>query len=149
MTPSIKVEKSTTTPNFLDSPVGQVLKSRQIPQAMGVVDGSYKTVFAGTPFPANDNTAIGLVYADTDVTDGDAIGTVMVAGRVLKDRVEISDAAVAAMSARGMQFIDEDGNVIVTSAGSAGGGVLEGETIVDVVGDGDGSTPGSTPGSGV
>lgn len=117
MNPSIKVETSKSTPNFLESEQGLVLKTRQIPQAMGVEDGNYKTVSAGTPFPANDETAVGLVFTDTDVTDGDAIGSVLVEGRVLKDRVEVSDEAVEAMFARGIKFVNEDGDVIVPAGG--------------------------------
>lgn len=83
----MKTEIGTATPNFLDSAVGLVTRTAQIPQSMGVADGNRKIVVAGTVFPANDATATGIVFQDVDVTDGDAIGSVMVAGRVIDERV--------------------------------------------------------------
>lgn len=105
----LKVETGAAVPNFLDSEIGLVLKTRQIPQSMGVEKGANKTVVAGTVFPANDATAVGIVLQDVDVTDGDAIGSVLMAGRVLKDRLDASDEAVSAMCGFGLVFIDENG----------------------------------------
>ena len=81
----LKTEIGTAIPNFLDSEVGLVTKTAQIPQSMGQTDGDRKTVFAGT------------VFQDVDVTDGDAIGSVMVAGRVISDRVNAASAAQTAL----------------------------------------------------
>lgn len=108
----ITVEKSASTPNFLDSAVGLVRKTRQLPQTMGAMDGKYKTVFAGAIFPKDDATATGIVFADADVTDGDAVGSVLVAGRVLKDRLTISDAAFTALDGLGIVFVNENGDVV-------------------------------------
>lgn len=72
----LKTEIGTAIPNFLDSEVGLVTKTAQIPQSMGQTDGDRKTVFAGTVFPANTSAATGIVFQDVDVTDGDAIGSV-------------------------------------------------------------------------
>lgn len=90
--------KGTFRPNFLESEIGLVTKTYEIPDSMGVADGNRKIVPAGTPFPSNDANAIGIVFTDTDVTDGPAAGSVMVAGRVLKDRVTVADAAITAMN---------------------------------------------------
>ena len=46
----LKTEIGTAIPNFLDSEVGLVTKTAQIPQSMGQTDGDRKTVFAGTVF---------------------------------------------------------------------------------------------------
>ena len=89
----LKTEIGTAIPNFLDSEVGLVTKTAQIPQSMGQTDGDRKTVFAGTVFPANTSAATGIVFQDVDVTDGDAIGSIMVAGRVISDRVNAASAA--------------------------------------------------------
>lgn len=89
----MKTEIGTATPNFLDSAVGLVTKTAQIPQSMGAADGDRKIVVAGTVFPANDATATGIVFQDVDVTDGDAIGSVMVAGRVIDERVTADSTA--------------------------------------------------------
>ena len=94
----LKTEIGTAIPNFLDSEVGLVTKTAQIPQSMGQADGDRKTVFAGTVFPANTSAATGIVFQDVDVTDGDAIGAVMVAGRVISDRVNAASARFAPAS---------------------------------------------------
>jgi len=115
----LTVEKSASIPNFLDSAVGLVCTTRQLPQSMGQADGKYRTVFAGTIYPVDDGTATGIVFQEADVTDGDAVGSVLVAGRVLKDRLTISDAAVGALAARGIVFVDENGDVVSGAAAAA------------------------------
>jgi hypothetical protein len=96
----------TFKPNFLDSEVGLITKTAEIPASMGVVDGIYKTVPAGTVFPADDATATGIVFQDVDVTYGDKAGSVMVAGRVLADRLSVTEAAKTALTAAGIVFVD-------------------------------------------
>ena len=91
--------------NILESEIGLVTKTRQIPETLGVVDGAHKTVKAGTVFPADDGTAEGIVFTDTDVTHGDAEGSVIVAGRVLAARVNVSEAAVAALAEKGLYLV--------------------------------------------
>lgn len=107
----LHVETSTAIPNFLDSAVGLVCKTGQLTQAMGVADGKYKTVKAGTPFPSNDASAIGIVYQDADVTDGDAVGSIMVAGRVITERLALASAAKTALQAKGFVFVDAEETV--------------------------------------
>ena len=91
--------------NILESEIGLVTKTRQIPETLGVVDGAYKTVKAGTVFPADDDTAEGIVFTDTDVTHGDAEGSVIVAGRVLAARVDASEPAITALAAKGLYLV--------------------------------------------
>lgn len=88
----------TFRPNFLESEVGLVTKTYEIPESMGVADGTNKIVPAGTPFPANDGTAVGIVFQDVDVTYGAKAGPVMVAGRVLKDRLTVASTAITALA---------------------------------------------------
>lgn len=92
--------------NFLDSEVGLVLKTRQIPASLGVIDGTRKMVFAGTPFPSDDNQAIGILFEDVDVTSGDMPGSVMLAGRVLGDALNLSGTAKTALGKAGIVFVD-------------------------------------------
>lgn len=92
--------------NFLDSEVGLVLKTREIPATLGVQDGKYKIVKAGTPFPSNDANAVGLVFEDIDVTDGNMPGAVMLAGRVLAQRLTLASEAKTALSGKGIVFAD-------------------------------------------
>ena len=91
--------------NILESEIGLVTKTRQIPATLGVVDGAHKTVKAGTVFPADDGTAEGIVFTDTDVTHGDAEGSVIVAGRVLAARVNASEAAITALATKGLYLV--------------------------------------------
>lgn len=87
-------------PNFLESEVGLVLKTYQIPASMGKDDGyGHKIVSAGAVFEST-----GLVFETVDVTRGDKAGSVMVAGRVLSDRLD-SDAATTLKNS-GIIFVD-------------------------------------------
>lgn len=91
--------------NILESEIGLVTKTRQIPESLGVVDGAHKTVKAGTVFPADNGTAEGIVFTDTDVTHGDAEGSVIVAGRVLAARVNASEPAITALAEKGLYLV--------------------------------------------
>lgn len=93
-------------PNFLESETGLIKKTYEIPQSMGATDGVYKIVPAGTPYPANDGTAVGIVFTDTDVTEDGAAGSVLVAGRVLKERLNLSAEAIAALQAKGLYVVE-------------------------------------------
>lgn len=78
--------------------------------ATGVVadaDGA-KHVAMGTVYPANDATAIGIVYEDVDVTTGNMPGSVVTAGTVYLDRLPTApvEAAKSALEAKGFVFID-------------------------------------------
>lgn len=63
-------------------------KTRQIPQAGATtLANGAKYVPAGTIYPANDATAVGIVYEDVDVTNGDAAGSVVLSGVVYESRL--------------------------------------------------------------
>lgn len=65
-------------------------ETRQIPASMGVASGGGKYVKAGTPFPSNNGQIEGFVYGDVDVTNGDAPGSVVVAGSVDASRLPVT-----------------------------------------------------------
>lgn len=97
----------TFRPNFLDSEVGLVLKTYQIPASMGTEDEfGNKVVPAGTVYPSNDGSAVGIIFEDVDVTWGDHEGSVMLAGRVLKDRLNVQSAAETPLKSSGIVFVD-------------------------------------------
>lgn len=96
----------TKRPNFLESEVGLVLKTREITASMGVQDGNYKIVAAGTPFPSNDGNAVGIVFEPVDVTSGNMPGSVLVAGRVLAENLNLATAAKTALAGKGIVFVD-------------------------------------------
>lgn len=95
-----------TTPNWLASEVGKVLKTRQFETAMGQDKDGKKIVVSGTVFPANDSTAEGIVFDNVDVTGSAMEGSVMVAGRVLTERLPatVSAEAKTALEKSGIHF---------------------------------------------
>ena len=61
-----------------------------------------KIVKAGTIFPANDDTAKGVILHDTDVTHGDALGTIVIHGfidnaKLIKNGITVSSDAAEAL----------------------------------------------------
>lgn len=54
-----------------------------------------KIVPAGTVYPANDATAIGITYTDTDVTEGPQPGAVLVEAWILEARLPVAPSADA------------------------------------------------------
>lgn len=54
-----------------------------------------KIVPAGTVYPANDATAIGITYTDTDVTEGPQPGAVLVDAWILEARLPVVPSADA------------------------------------------------------
>lgn len=99
----IYTETFSEMPSFLASAVGLRTVTKQIPQSMGVQDGDKLIVPAGTVFPANDNTAIGVIYEPVDVTYGDHEGAVIVGGHLYGNRLPVAPAAeaITAMAANG------------------------------------------------
>lgn len=101
-------------PNFLESEIGLVPKTRMIPQSMGVADPDTGRlmVVCGRVYPTNDASAEGIVYPNApdmiayDVTDGDVEGAVMIRGGVWENRLPIAPAAAAvtALEAKGLYF---------------------------------------------
>ena len=78
---------------FLVTDEDCVRKTRQIAQsgATTTAEGG-KYVPMGTAYPSNDANAIGIVYEDVDVTDGDMPGSVVLHGTVYEDRLAITGA---------------------------------------------------------
>ncbi len=61
-----------------------------------------KIVKAGTIFPSNDSTAKGVILHDTDVTNGDAAGTIVIHGfidnaKLVKNGITVSNEAKDAL----------------------------------------------------
>lgn len=81
--------------NFLAS-ADVVSFTYQIPDT-GVTANSEgrKIVPAGTVYPANDATAIGITYTDTDVTEGPAPGAVLVDAWILEARLPVAPSTEA------------------------------------------------------
>lgn len=65
--------------------------------ALAVTEEGRKIVKAGTLFPANDATAIGVILNDYDVTDGDQMAAVVIHGFVLQAKLPVAPAATVAL----------------------------------------------------
>ena len=65
-------------------------ETRELTQAMAVTRGDQKIVKVGTAYPSNDANAIGIVYEDINVTDGNLPGSVVTKGEVYEDRLAIT-----------------------------------------------------------
>lgn len=61
-----------------------------VKQAKGEMIDGKKIVKAGTILPENNNTAKGILLEDVDVTSGDAIGSLIEDGFILKDRLPVA-----------------------------------------------------------
>lgn len=92
--PYVKRE-SVSQPNFLAS-ADFVSFTYQISDAGVVADAKgRKIVPAGTVYPANDATAIGILLNDIDVTTGPQPGAVLVDAWILEARLPVAPAATA------------------------------------------------------
>ena len=103
-----KVERTYERLNFIDSEVGLVRKTREIPQSMGKDQDNRKIVVGGTPFPSNDASAEGRVFETIDITDDEKRpGSVIVAGRIIEENlpVTLAGAAKTALEKRGFIFV--------------------------------------------
>ena len=74
-----------------------------------VTENGRKIIKSGTVYPANGATAVGIVFQDVDVTDGDAPMSLMISGHVWESRLNtgeggLDDDAKAALTANGIFF---------------------------------------------
>lgn len=105
------VKKDVVHKNILASEIGLITKTVQVAQS-GVsanADGE-KIVPAGTVYPANTASAKGILFEDVNVTDGDRVASLIVAGRILENRLpaEIASAAKTVLVASGIVFVTEN-----------------------------------------
>lgn len=63
-----------------------------------------KIVPAGTIYPANDATAVGILFNDVDVTEGPQPGAVMVEGYVLSARLPVAPTDEAKTALKEIKF---------------------------------------------
>ena len=88
---------------------------------------------AGAVIPANGATAVGILYEDIDVTDGDAPGSIVTKGVIYGDRLPAALASAAASALTGIIvkttpnivrpsiFGNFDALTVVSAAGTASG----------------------------
>lgn len=61
-----------------------------------------KILKSGTVYPTNDASAKGIIFNDVDITDGDAVGALTIAGRYLKGAVSVSATAKPVFEKQGL-----------------------------------------------
>lgn len=100
---------TTYAPGFFLASADCKRETKEIPQSGATTaPNGGKYVKAGTPFPSNDENAIGLLYEDVDVTSGDMPGSVVTSGEVYLDRlpVTLESSAQTALESLGFKFYD-------------------------------------------
>ena len=64
---------------------------------------------AGTAYPTNDGSAIGIVYEDVDVSDGNMPASIVTKGEVYEDRLAITSVTYDAVTPVGTENPTEQG----------------------------------------
>jgi len=105
------IEYGAPTPQILASPDHYVAlgfrharADANTPGLATLVDGRY-VVKAGTIYPANDTTAVGVVLNDYDVTDGDATLAVVIHGFIKTAALPAVPTADAIAALKQIQFV--------------------------------------------
>lgn len=70
-----------------------------------VLEGGRWIVKAGTIFPSNDSKAVGVVFHDYDVTDGDKAMSVLIGGVVMTAALPEQPSAAANSALKDIQFV--------------------------------------------
>lgn len=99
---------------FLKNDEACVRDTKTIPNTLGkTAENGGKYVPMGTVYPSNDGNAIGIVYEDVDVTNGDMAGSVVTKGEVYKNRLAeaLESEAETALEALGFSFVDAEPTV--------------------------------------
>ena len=73
-----------------------IKKTFKINDAAATAVEGRKIIKAGTVYPTNDASAVGMVLYDVDVTEGDADGALLVHGIVDKNKIPAEISAEAA-----------------------------------------------------
>lgn len=103
-------QKARELPSFLASAVGLVTITWKFDTSTQITteDDGTKYVKAGTVYPSNDSSAVGIVYEDVDVTHGEAVGSLIIAGRVYENRLPavIETDAETVFAKKGLYWSD-------------------------------------------
>lgn len=102
---------------FPDHYVGVAKTFARNDSAAATVDGR-KIIKAGTIYPSNDANAIGVVFYDVDVTDGDQNGTLIVHGFIKTGAIPANPSSNAKAALKGIQFFPLEAVTAALSAAS-------------------------------
>lgn len=112
------MEYTLNRPNFLASEVGlrTVTYTFSKDYAGAVVENGRKIIKAGSVYPTNDASAVGIVFQDVDITNGDKVEALMVAGHYLSDKLPVSPASGAVTTLAGKGLFGEVSPTITVPA---------------------------------
>ena len=99
---------------FPDHSVAIPVKFDKVAAIAKTTEDCRKIVEAGTVYPANNNTAIGVVMYDCDVTRGDANGAVIIHGFIRKDKMPAPPDNAAIKNLRQITFLPIDNTALNT-----------------------------------
>lgn len=73
--------------------------------AATTTDDGRKIIKAGTIYPSNDASAIGIVFNDIDVTNGDSAGALLIHGFVKTAALPVAAEAAAKSALKQIEFL--------------------------------------------
>lgn len=96
----------TTVPNFLASE-HMIQKTRQATTEMSnLTENNKQFIKGGTVYPSNDANAEGIVFESVDIINGNTPISVIVAGRIYKNRLHTAPTEEAMTAMKDITFID-------------------------------------------
>lgn len=102
--------------------------------SLAVTENGRKIVKAGTLYPANDATAIGVVFRDLDVTDGDKNGAVILHGYIKTDKLPNAPTANAIAALNQITFLPIGKSIISTASATPAVDATGAVIVVDLIG---------------
>lgn len=99
-----------------------------------------KVIPAGTIYPANDSTAIGVVYYDVDVTNGEADGSLLVEAHIKTIKIPVVPTAQAKAALPNVLFypltaVTVSGDAVPLEVPAGTGADTEFDVVYNLVGD--------------
>lgn len=82
--------------------------------SLAVTENGRKIIKAGTIYPSNDASAVGIVFNDLDVTEGDQNGAIIVHGFVKTNALPVAPSAAAKAALNMIKFFPLGGTVTYT-----------------------------------
>lgn len=82
--------------------------------SLAVTENGRKIIKAGTIYPSNDASAVGIVFNDLDVTEGDQNGAIIIHGFVKTNALPVAPTAAAKTALNLIKFFPLGGAVTYT-----------------------------------
>lgn len=101
--------------------IARTAKKATAADGMVVSENGRFIIKAGTVYPANNETAIGLVMQDYDVTESDASMAIVLHGFIRADRLPTQPSDAALKNLRMIYFLKNDMTILQPADASVGG----------------------------